>query len=223
MCRSPVRSSTCTISWNSYGKQSFHRRCQSVSDSCQGSQPIRRLWAQCHRTYRPHFGIIGRPHNGQVPARPGYGSERTPFTSAMCRPINQYAEVITALTERAADLRTASTVSEAIAEERLVPDSLAPVEGTAPSYRRTGTPVKGSVNGPAKCPPFDPVFPPIEPDRPDHGLTARTADRAVLIDFRRFLACAVERRAFLAGANPARQLSFQPVVARAVCGGNDVS
>ena len=37
------------------------------------------------------------------------------------------------------------------------------------------------------------------------------------------LKCAVERRAFLAGANPARQLSLQPVVARAVHGGNDMS
>ena len=45
----------------------------------------------------------------------------------------------------------------------------------------------------------------------------------VLVELRRFLACAVERRAFLAGANPARQLSLQPVVARAVHGGNDMS
>ena len=36
------------------------------------------------------------------------------------------------------------------------------------------------------------------------------------------LTCAVERRAFLAGANPARQLSLQPVAARAVYGGNDM-
>ena len=34
--------------------------------------------------------------------------------------------------------------------------------------------------------------------------------------------CAVERRTFLAGANPARQLSLQPVVSRAVHGGNDM-
>ena len=34
--------------------------------------------------------------------------------------------------------------------------------------------------------------------------------------------CAVERRASLAGANPARQLSLQPVAARAVHGGNDM-
>ena len=37
-----------------------------------------------------------------------------------------------------------------------------------------------SVNGPAKLPLFDPIFPLSKHDRPDHGLTARTADRAVL-------------------------------------------
>ena len=45
-----------------------------------------------------------------------------------------------------------------------------------------------AVNGPAKFPLFDPVFPLFEHDRPDHGLTARTADRAVLVRLRRFLA-----------------------------------
>ncbi len=44
------------------------------------------------------------------------------------------------------------------------------------------------VNGPAKFPLFDPVFPLFEHDKPDHGLTARTADRAVLVRLRRFLA-----------------------------------
>lgn len=34
--------------------------------------------------------------------------------------------------------------------------------------------------------------------------------------------CAMERRVFLAGANPVRQLSFQPVAASAVHGGNDL-
>ena len=34
--------------------------------------------------------------------------------------------------------------------------------------------------------------------------------------------CAVERRTFLAGSNPARQLSFQPEAARATHGGNDM-
>ena len=39
---------------------------------------------------------------------------------------------------------------------------------------------KRSASQPAKCPLFDPVFPLVEHDRPDHGLTARRADRAVL-------------------------------------------
>ena len=34
--------------------------------------------------------------------------------------------------------------------------------------------------------------------------------------------CAVERRAFLVGANPTQQLSFRLVAARAVHGGNDM-
>ena len=46
---------------------------------------------------------------------------------------------------------------------------------------------KGSVNGPAKLPPFEPAFPLFEHDRPDHGLTARTADRAVLVNLDDFL------------------------------------
>ena len=37
----------------------------------------------------------------------------------------------------------------------------------------------------------------------------------------RFIRCAVERRRLLAGANPARQLSLQPVAIGAVEGGND--
>ena len=36
------------------------------------------------------------------------------------------------------------------------------------------------------------------------------------------LPCAVERRAFLVGANPTQQLSFRLVAARAVHGGNDM-
>ena len=45
-----------------------------------------------------------------------------------------------------------------------------------------------SANGPAKLPLFDPIWPLFEPDRPDHGLTARTADRAAPVRLRRFLA-----------------------------------
>ena len=69
----------------------------------------------------------------------------------------------------------------------------------------------------------DPFFPASQHDAAGSSQTAANADRAVRVYFRRFLACAVERRAFLAGANPARQLSLQPVAARAVCGGNDMS
>ena len=49
-------------------------------------------------------------------------------------------------------------------------------------------PCEGQRQRSAKCPPFNPVFPLFEHGRPDHYLTARTADRAVLIEFRRFLA-----------------------------------
>lgn len=40
----------------------------------------------------------------------------------------------------------------------------------------------------AKCPSFDPTCPLFEHDRPDHDLTAITADRAVLYELIRFLA-----------------------------------
>ena len=50
----------------------------------------------------------------------------------MCRSINQCAAVITALTEGLQTPRAASTIAEANAEDRLVPDSLSPVKGTAP-------------------------------------------------------------------------------------------
>ena len=51
----------------------------------------------------------------------------------------------------------------------------------------------------------------------------RVVYEAIVAVLRPRIVCAVERRAFLAGANPARQLSLQPVAARAVCGGNDMS
>ena len=93
-----------------------------------------------------------------------------------------------ALTEPATDLRrlrrsrrpTPKTVSYRTASRRRRARLL---HAVAP-----GTPVKGGVNGPAKFPLFDPIFPLFEHDRPDHGLTARTADRAVLVRLRRFLA-----------------------------------
>ena len=50
---------------------------------------------------------------------------------------------------------------------------------------------------------------------------------ACAVERRAFLAganpCAVERRTFLAGANPARQLSLQPVASRAGHGGNEMA
>ena len=39
-----------------------------------------------------------------------------------------------------------------------------------------------------ELPLFDPILPLFEHDRPDHALTARTADRAVLVRLGRFLA-----------------------------------
>ena len=70
--------------------------------------------------------------------------------------------------------------------------------------------------------PSNPVFPLSRSDSLRNQSTARNADRAVLVDFRRFPACAVERRAFLVGANPTRQLSLQPVATGAAHGGNDM-
>ena len=47
---------------------------------------------------------------------------------------------------------------------------------------------KGKVYGPAKLPLFDPIFLLCEHDRPDHGIMARTADRAVPVTLTGFLA-----------------------------------
>ena len=46
--------------------------------------------------------------------------------------------------------------------------------------------------------------------------------RAGRLALARISQCAVERRAFLVGANPTQQLSLQLVAARAVHGGNDM-
>ena len=97
----------------------------------------------------------------------------------MCRPINQDGTIITALTERAAD-RRASTISET--SPKTVSYRVASlVEGTGSFMPSNPYPCEDSVNGPAKLPLF-------EHDRPCHGVTARTADRAVLVRLRRFLA-----------------------------------
>ena len=104
----------------------------------------------------------------------------------MCRPINQDGTIITALTERAAD-RRASTISET--SPKTVSYRVASlVEGTGSFMPSNPYPCEDSVNGPAKLPLSDPIFPLFEHDRPCHGVTARTADRAVLVRLRRFLA-----------------------------------
>ena len=79
----------------------------------------------------------------------------------------------------------ALAIAEGEAADRLGPGSLSPEEGAAPRFPRLGTPVKGSVNGRLNVWPFDPICLLFEHNRSDHGLTARTADRAVLIEVRR--------------------------------------
>ena len=96
--------------------------------------------------------------------------------------------LVLALAERAADLRVARTDLGDLAEDP--PRSGQPrqwggtglLRGVEPSH------VIGIAIGPAKLPLFDPFFPLFKHDRPDHGLTARNADRAVLVRLRRFLA-----------------------------------
>ena len=89
------------------------------------------------------------------------------------RSARELLDVLVAVRRGAADLRVASTIAEANAEDRLVSDSLSPVEGTSPSRRRTGTRVKGQHQRSRQMSAID--------------LTARTADRAVLVELRRFL------------------------------------
>ena len=83
--------------------------------------------------------------------------------------------------------------------------------------------VKIALDGSREFPPTWAVFPLFSYDGFGCRRLARSADRAVPVELGRFLACAVERRAFLAGANPARQWSLQPEAARAVHGGDDMS
>ena len=70
---------------------------------------------------------------------------------------------------------------------RFVPDILSPVEGKAPSRRRTRTHAKAASTV-RQMPAIGTGFPPIEHDRPKHGFAARTADRAILVELRRLLA-----------------------------------
>ena len=96
--------------------------------------------------------------------------------------------VITALTEQAADPLRPRRIAEADAVDRLGPDNLSAAVARLHNAVARSFPEKGSVNGPPKCQPFDPICPLFERDGSDHGLPARTADRAVLVGLRRFLA-----------------------------------
>lgn len=71
------------------------------------------------------------------------------------------------------------------------PQGLAPLEGTCSFVSAKPTPsgttsVASTV--PAKLPLSYPIVPLFEANKPDHSLTARTADRAVRYELRRFLA-----------------------------------
>ena len=54
-------------------------------------------------------------------------------------------------------------------------------------WRAARTPRPVLDGGHAKCPPFDPVFPPFQQDRTSSSSTARSADRAVLYELKRFV------------------------------------
>ena len=73
--------------------------------------------------------------------------------------------------ERAADLRAAQTVSEA-SPKTVSYRAASTVAGAGSFMPSNRAHAKSSVNGPAKFPLFDPVFPLFEPDKPCHGLTA---------------------------------------------------
>ena len=107
----------------------------------------------------------------------------------------------------AADLRAASTIAAARAEDRLLPDSLSPVEGTAPPHTVAPVPCEGQRQRSAKCPLLDRICPLFEHDRPDHALTARTADRAVLIELTYMIPCRDRRHPY--SADPAEHAAWQ--------------
>ena len=105
----------------------------------------------------------------------------------MSRRINQRAPVIAALTEtgRRPTGKVAGSTGDArlgaltLAEDRFVLSSLADEENGF-LHVADLNPCEEQRQRSAKFPLFDPTFPLFEHDRPDHGLTARTADRAVL-------------------------------------------
>ena len=74
-----VACSVWTISCHSMGNRSFQDRCQSVSDSHQGSQFALLLCAQCHALCCPHLAIVGLSQQGQWPLCLGWGSVLFPL------------------------------------------------------------------------------------------------------------------------------------------------
>ena len=88
---------------------------------------------------------------------------------------------------RATDRRAALTISEA-SPKTVSYRAASSVESTNSSLPSNRAQVNGGVNGPVKCSPFDPVLPPFQHDGTGSPSMARSADRAVLIELRRFLA-----------------------------------
>ena len=82
---------------------------------------------------------------------------------------------------------------------------------------RSGT---GPKVGKARCPSRNSIAPPRAARRRQSNASKRGYGRLLLADVGW---CAVERRRLLAGANPARQLSLQPVAIGAGDGGNDMA
>ena len=76
-------------------------------------------------------------------AHESHAADREPPPQLAERSARELLDVLVAVRRGAADLRVASTIAEANAEDRLVSDRLSPVEGTSPSRRRTGTRVRG--------------------------------------------------------------------------------
>ena len=117
-----------------------------------------------------------------------------------------------AVGERAADLRPARTIS-ATSPKTISYRAASPVEGMVSFRPSKSDPREEQRQRSAKLPPFDPIFPLFEHDMPCHGLTARTADRAVLVRLRRFLAvhhviCTSTYKQEVAGSNPAAPIEL---------------
>ena len=86
---------------------------------------------------------------------------------------------------------------------------------------RPARPRRAAGNG-DRCQPLQPSSTPARPVRTRRAATpAGPTIEFSAVRFNGALKCAVERRHLPAGANPARQLSLQPVAIGAVEGGND--